>query len=81
MQTFGERLQQIRTNAGLTVRELAARANLPGVLIYAYENSRTSPTFQSVEVLAAPLGVELTEFARCLLPSDRRRRRARAAPC
>jgi transcriptional regulator with XRE-family HTH domain len=62
MQTFGEKLKQLRKRAGFTPEELAARAGVNVVSIYAWERGATAPLLSSTQRLAKALGVSISAF-------------------
>lgn len=51
MTTFAERLRQLRTEAGLTVPQLAMRCGLTASCIFAWERGTASPTLASLQGL------------------------------
>lgn len=55
-------LRQARTDAGLTLRELAARAHTSHSTLAAYESGRTTPTVSTLHRVleAAGYGVDVT---------------------
>lgn len=57
-----ERLRQLRTGRGLSVRTLAARAGFSPSFISQVENGQVSPSIASLESIAAVLGVTLGGF-------------------
>ena len=58
----GERLRQLRTDQGLSVRTLATKAGFSPSFISQMENGQVSPSIASLERLAAVLGVTLGGF-------------------
>ncbi|MSQ96588.1 MAG: XRE family transcriptional regulator [Gemmataceae bacterium] len=60
---FGERLRELRQEAGLSQSELAEHANLPLPTIQGYEQGRREPIWNVVFQLARVLGVEVDRFA------------------
>jgi transcriptional regulator with XRE-family HTH domain len=60
---FGERLQDLRREAGLSQSELAERANLPLATLQGYEQGRREPLWNVVFHLARVLGVSVERFA------------------
>ncbi|GAA0583099.1 helix-turn-helix domain-containing protein [Kribbella sandramycini] len=68
---FGEQLRTLRARAGLTQRELALRTGLSTAAIRDLEQGRTrSPKAESVEVIAAALGVDATAFREAEQPEE-----------
>jgi transcriptional regulator with XRE-family HTH domain len=59
---IGERLRQLRTAAGLSVRTLAARTAFSPSFISQVENGQASPSIASLERIAAAVGATLVEF-------------------
>lgn len=66
----GERLRQLRTAAGLSVRTLAARTGFSPSFISQVENGQASPSIASLERIAAALGTTLGEFFEASGPTD-----------
>jgi transcriptional regulator with XRE-family HTH domain len=58
----GERLRQLRTGCGLSVRTLAAKAGCSPGFISQVEHGQVSPSINSLERLAVTLGVTLGGF-------------------
>ena len=58
----GERLRQLRTGRGLSVRTLAAKAGFSPSFISQVEHEQVSPSIASLERIAAVLGVTLGGF-------------------
>jgi len=59
---FGPRLRRLRQAAGLTLKELAERANLAISTISKIENDRMSPTYDVLLRLAGGLAIDLTSL-------------------
>jgi transcriptional regulator with XRE-family HTH domain len=59
---IGERLRQLRTGRGLSVRTLAAKAGFSPSFISQVEHDQVSPSIVSLERLAAILGITLGGF-------------------
>ncbi|WP_217352456.1 helix-turn-helix domain-containing protein [Candidatus Viridilinea mediisalina] len=60
-QRLGRRLRTARFAAGLTVREAAARAGLPGhTQLVRYENGRAQPPLERLAALASAYGTTLS---------------------
>lgn len=57
-----ERLRQLRTGRGLSVRTLAAKAGFSPSFISQVEHGQVSPSIASLERIAAVLGVTLAGF-------------------
>ena len=62
MTAFGKKLKELREAAGLTQTELAKKAGLSQGGIANLEQGRTQPAWDSVQALAAALGVDCTAF-------------------
>jgi transcriptional regulator with XRE-family HTH domain len=58
--SLGERVRELRTEAGLSVRALAATAGFSPSFISQVENGQASPSISSLERLASALGVSLS---------------------
>ena len=59
---FAERLKALRTQAGISQTELANRAGLNRSAIAKLEGSEREPSWETVQALAAALGVDCTAF-------------------
>jgi transcriptional regulator with XRE-family HTH domain len=66
MATFGEKMKQLRTEAGLTQEALAQRAGLGIGAVRDYEQGRKGPSVPSLFKLAKALGVSCEAFADCI---------------
>jgi transcriptional regulator with XRE-family HTH domain len=60
--SVGQRLKEIRTLRGLSMRELAERSGLNINTLSLIENQRTSPSVSTLQQLAQSLQVSITEF-------------------
>jgi transcriptional regulator with XRE-family HTH domain len=67
--TFPDRLRKARTDARLSIRQLAAAAELSPSVISSYETGRTDPARAIVERLAKALGVDVSWLAFGVSPS------------
>jgi putative transcriptional regulator len=65
MPTFGERLRELRTGAGLTQAALAERSGLPVGSVRNYEQGIREPYWNVLFDLARALGVSADSFADC----------------
>jgi transcriptional regulator with XRE-family HTH domain len=65
-ETFGERLQRLRNEAGLTQMGLADRAGVPLTSLRNWEHDRREPLVSVLFKLAAALGVDCRAFADCI---------------
>jgi transcriptional regulator with XRE-family HTH domain len=59
---FGERLRQLRTDAGLTQQQLAERSGCHPMTIAKLERGVQEPAWPLVQVLAKALGVNCLAF-------------------
>src|SRR5512134_2465421 len=55
--TFGQRLRQARIKAGLSQSDLEEVSGIPKARLSRYENGHVAPSIQTLERLAAALGV------------------------
>ena len=60
--SLGERLRRLRSQAGLSQRELARRAGVTNATISQVEQDRVSPTVASLHKIVAALGLSLSAF-------------------
>ena len=61
--TLGERLKNLRQDAGLTQEELAQKVGLKKQNISRYENSHCEPNIRTAKKIADALGVTIEEMA------------------
>ncbi len=61
-QQFAQRLKRLRQQRGMTQEELAAASGLSVNFIRAVEQAVNAPSFESLEVLAEALGVEVRDL-------------------
>lgn len=78
-ETFGQRFQQLRKNAGLTQEDVASRLNLTAQAVSKWENDVSAPDISVLVELSDILGVTLNELLgkksdTALIPADRRKR-------
>jgi transcriptional regulator with XRE-family HTH domain len=66
MTTFGEKLKQLRDQAGVTQAVLAEGSGVPIGTIRDYEQTKRDPLLPTVVRLARALDVSLDEFAECV---------------
>ena len=59
---IGERIKIFRKSAGLTQEQLAKNSGLSRNAIYNYENGRRSPDIETLNKIAAALGVTSNEL-------------------
>ncbi len=62
LMTFADRLRGLREKAGLTTYALAKKCGLTKQALYRLEQGSNEPTWQTVQLLAAALGVDCTAF-------------------
>lgn len=67
--TFPDRLRKARADSRLSIRQLAAAAELSPSVISSYETGRTDPARAIVERLAKALGVDVSWLAFGVSPS------------
>lgn len=77
MATIAKRLQEMRTGAGLTKLDLAARAGIPMRTIHMYERGKATPGLGNLQAIARALKASLAAFDKVELPEDTRRRGGR----
>ena len=58
----GQRLRELRRERGLSIRELASRSSLAINTLSLIENSKTSPSVSTLQLLAGALGITITSF-------------------
>jgi transcriptional regulator with XRE-family HTH domain len=63
--TFGEKLRQLREEAGLSEAKLAERSGVSFGAIHNYGLGIRKPTFAAVVKIAAALGTTCQAFATC----------------
>jgi putative transcriptional regulator len=74
MPTFGEKLRQLRAEAGLTQDELSDKAGVSLGAIRNYEQGIREPYWDTAFRMAQALGVSCEAFADCLKPPVKRRK-------
>jgi transcriptional regulator with XRE-family HTH domain len=62
MNTFGEKLRQLRTDRGLSQERLAQMAGMGVGAVRDYEQGRKEPSFRYALMLAKVLGVDCREL-------------------
>ena len=67
---IGQRLKQIRTERGLSQRELAARAGLTNGTISLIETDKTSPSVASLKSLLDAIPISMAEFFGAIEETD-----------
>lgn len=66
----GARLRELRTTAGLSQRELAARAGVPHGLIATVEQNKSSPSVASLRKILDGLAVSFVDFFSAAAPRE-----------
>ncbi|MCL5994553.1 MAG: cupin domain-containing protein [Chloroflexi bacterium] len=66
----GQRLRQLRSERGLSIRTLAGASNLSVNTLSLIENGKTSPSVSTLQRLAAALGVPITAFFETDIPKS-----------
>lgn len=61
-QKIGQRLRQLRTAQGLTITQLAERAEVSAGIISQIERGNANPSIKTMQLIRAALGVNLWEF-------------------
>jgi transcriptional regulator with XRE-family HTH domain len=79
MRAFGERLQTLRNEAGLSEDQLAERSRLNPSIITKAEAGQTDPRLSQIASFARGLGVPLIGLLEGLAPSDTLRDHPNAA--
>ena len=77
-ETFGQRLQRLRKNAGLTQEEVATKLNITGQAVSKWENDVSAPDISVLVELSDILGVSLDDLLgkereTTLVPQDQRK--------
>jgi transcriptional regulator with XRE-family HTH domain len=82
LKALGARIKELRTAAGLSQRELAAKAGLAHASLTSWEQGIREPGWLTVLALAAALGVDCKAFERepTAVPEPKRGRPARPKP-
>jgi DNA-binding XRE family transcriptional regulator len=65
-ETFGQRLQRLRAEAGLTQQQVSDRANVPLQSLRNWEHDRREPGVSVLFKLADALGVDCRAFKDCV---------------
>src|SRR5690242_14290521 len=78
--TFGERLKELRSSAGLTQPQLAERTGLGLPTVKDYEGGRRSPSLENAQKLAAAMGADCTAFDGCEFIHAQQQRPAAGLP-
>ena len=77
-ETFGQRLQRLRKNAGLTQEEVATKLNITGQAVSKWENDVSAPDISILVELSDILNVSLDELLgkereTALIPQEQRK--------
>lgn|GEM_PF-389022 len=62
IKAFGERIQDLRLNKGLSQEDLAAKANIPTTQISRIERGAVNTTLSTMSVVASALGVDIKDL-------------------
>ncbi|HEY7425960.1 MAG TPA: helix-turn-helix transcriptional regulator [Gemmataceae bacterium] len=65
-ETFGERLQRLRSESGLTQQQVSDRAGVPLQTLRNWEHDRREPLTSALFKLADALGVDCSAFKGCV---------------
>lgn len=65
MATFGERLAELRREAGLNQAQLAEQSGVPLGTLRQWEQNRREPSFTSLRAVAKALGTTCSAFEAC----------------
>jgi transcriptional regulator with XRE-family HTH domain len=80
-ESFADRLRALREKAGLTTYALAKKCGLTKQALYRLESGSSEPTWQTVQLLAAALGVDCSAFVDpALMPPPEKPARPRGKP-
>lgn len=61
---IGKNVVSLRTKAGMTQQELAAKCSIAQARVSEIERGHANPTVETLEIIASALGVEITKFFR-----------------
>lgn len=64
MKNFGDKLRQLRIDAGLTQRDVAERTGLKLSALSHYEHGRREPSLRNLRRLSLALGISADELLR-----------------
>ncbi|MBP7331196.1 MAG: helix-turn-helix transcriptional regulator [Firmicutes bacterium] len=67
---MGARVKRVRTNNGMTVRQLAEKVGLSASFLYQLEQEKTSPSFSTLKSIAAALNTNITLLIEDNLPEE-----------
>lgn len=70
MANLGERVKKIRSNAGISVRDLAQRVGVSASFIYQLEKSECAPSFSTLKRIAVELGTSVGVLTDDELPEE-----------
>ncbi len=68
--SLGARVKRVRTNNGMTVRQLAEKVGLSASFLYQLEQEKTSPSFSTLKSIAAALNTNITLLIEDNLPEE-----------
>lgn len=61
----GQRIKQLRINAGLTIRDIQNACGLSSTSVCNWQNGKAMPTIDNLVILAALLQVKLDDIIVC----------------
>ena len=70
MSTLGERVRKIRSNSGISVRDLASIVFVSASFIYQLEKDESSPSFSTLKRIAGELGTSVGVLTDDVLPEN-----------
>lgn len=68
--SLGEKLQRVRTNAGISVRTLAKDVGVSPSFIYQVERGQTAPSLSTLKKIAEALNTQVSFFVEDELPEE-----------
>lgn len=68
--SLGTRIKRVRTNNGMTVRQLAEKVGLSASFLYQLEQDKTSPSFSTLKSIATALNTNITLLIEDNLPEE-----------
>ncbi|HBG44624.1 MAG TPA: XRE family transcriptional regulator [Firmicutes bacterium] len=70
MASLGERVKKIRSNSGISVRDLAAKVGVSASFIYQLEKDESAPSFSTLKRIAGELGTSVGVLTDDVLPEN-----------
>jgi transcriptional regulator with XRE-family HTH domain len=74
---FADMLKKLRKDAGLTQQQLADKAHMFREAIARFETGSQGPSWESVQILARALGVDITAFQEAMPDKPKKPRKAK----